>query len=327
MKSFKDYLEVKILEDELHRLERKLNSQKDVSRRKVLRNRIYEVKADLGWVLMDQREYREALKLYRSLPWGSFGEVKCNGLARALTEMGLYGEARQLLEEGLRRYPDSYPLWINMAALYEAMGSYFDALECLDEALFCFPEDDSVALYNKALVLMRIGSYGDAQEILDELLERSPEDPKILTQRGYLSLEMGYPHEAIGYYQRAMEAWQEDPTLDEGISIYSGLCSVYMDLGMKKEALEIALEGLKRFPNEDPVIYHNVGAVFFEMGWRKDAIEVLKKGIEKFPEDEEMKMLLKEIEDDLDDSDSDGKTPFLGALLLVLLLFKRIRKR
>ncbi|MCX8119184.1 MAG: hypothetical protein N3G78_14795 [Desulfobacterota bacterium] len=100
-----------------------------------------------------------------------------------------------------------------------------------------------------------------------------------------------------------------------------------MDLGMKGEALEVALEGLRRFPDEDPVLYYNVGAVFYEMGWREDTIEVLKKGIEKFPEDEEMKMFLREIEDELDDSDSDGKNPFLGALLLMLLLYKRMRKK
>ncbi len=327
MKPFKDYFEVKCLEDELRRLEKRLRSQKDASKRKSLRNRIYEVKADLGWVLMDRREYERALKLYRSLPWGSCGEVKFNGISRALTEMGFYDEARELLEEGLRIYPDSYPLWVAMAALYETMGSHFEALEFLEEALGFFPEDDSVALYNKALVLMRIGCYEDAREIMDGLMERSPEDPKLLTQRGYLSLEMGYPHEALHYYQKAMEIWQDDPTLDEGISIYSGLCSVYMDLGMKREALEIALEGLKKFPDEDPVIYHNVGAVFFEMGWRSEAIEVLKKGIEKFPEDEEMRMLLKEIEDDLDDSDSGGKTSLLGALLLMLLLFRRMSRR
>ncbi|MCX8119183.1 MAG: tetratricopeptide repeat protein [Desulfobacterota bacterium] len=172
---------------------------------------------------MDQREYKRALKLYRSLPWKSFGEVKFNGYARALTEMGFYEEARKFLEEGLKVYPDSYVLWVAMAALYETMGSYFEALECVEEALNCFPEDDSVALYNKALVLMRIGCYGEAREIMDELMERAPRDPKILTQRGYLALEMGYPGEALGYYQRAMKVWQEDPTLNEGISIYSGL--------------------------------------------------------------------------------------------------------
>lgn len=327
MKLFDDYLEVKMLEDELHHLEKKLSLKKNASRRKALWNRINEIKAELGWVLMDHRDYEQALKLYQSLPWESFGEVKCNGIARALTEMGFYDEARGLLEVGLRRYPDSYPLWIDMAALYETMGAYFDALECLEKALCCFPEDDFVALYNKSMVLMRIGCYGDAREIIDELMERSPEDPRLINQRGFLALEMGYPHEALEYYQKAMKIWQEDPTLDEGISIYSGLCSVYMDLGMKKEAMEIALEALRRFPNEDPVVYHNLGAVFFEMGWRMEAIEVLKNGIDKFPEDKEMKMLLREIEDDLDDSDSDGKTPLLGALLLMLLLFRRIRKR
>lgn len=327
MKFSNECIEVKCLEDELYCLEKKLSSLKDASRRKALRNIIDEVKADLGWVLMDQREYERALKLYLSLPWRSYGEVKFNGLARALTEMGFYKEARELLEEGLRRYADSYVLWVAMAALYETMGSYFDALECLEKAFDCLPEDNSVALYNKALVLMRIGCYGDAQEIMDDLIKRFPEDLKILTQRGLLALETGYPHEALGYYQRAMEIWQGNSTLDEGISIYSGLCSVYMDLGMKKEALEIALEGLKRFQDKDPILYHNAGAAFYEMGWKRECLEVLKKGVEKFPNDQELKQFLKEVEDDMDDPDKGDKPPLLAAFLLMLLLSKKIRKK
>jgi len=32
---------------------------------------------------------------------------------------------------------------------------------------------------------------------------------------------------------------------------------------MKKEAVEIAVEGLRIFPDEDSIIYHNVGLAFF----------------------------------------------------------------
>jgi hypothetical protein len=50
--------------------------------------------------------------------------------------------------------------------------------------------------------------------------------------------------------------------------------------------LEIALEGLKKFQDDDPALYQNVAATFYEMGWRKEVIEVLKKGVEKFLGDE-----------------------------------------
>jgi hypothetical protein len=96
---------------------------------------------------------------------------------------------------------------------------------------------------------------------------------------------------------------------------------------MKREAIEIALEGIKRFPDEDSALYHNAGAAFFEMGWRKEAMEVLKKGVEKFPEDEEMKKFLKDIEDEMDDPDKGDKPPILGFMLFMAILRKKWRKK
>ena len=96
---------------------------------------------------------------------------------------------------------------------------------------------------------------------------------------------------------------------------------------MKKDAMEIALEGLKKFPDEDPMIYQNAGAAFLEMGWRDECMEILKKGLEKFPDDEELKEFLAHVEDDLDDPDKSDKLPLLGVLLLIALLCRRGRKK
>lgn len=321
------YHEVKILERKLQSLEKKLRVQKNKAKRKAIRREINELKIDLGWMLMDQREFEQGLLLYQSLPWESYGEIKYNVMARALTEMGFYDEAQKLLKAGLMAYPKSYILWMAMAALYETTGDYLSSLECIEKSLEFAPPNDSMILYIKSSILMRIGYYGEAKEIIDKFIERDPEDLKYLTMKGLLSLEMGYPQEALRYYQEALERWQKDQTIDEGISIYSGLSSVYLELGMKREAMEVALEGLRRFPDEDPVLYHNVGAIFYEMGWQKEALDILMKGIEKFPEDEEMKMLLKEIEDDLNDPDRGNNTPLIGFLLLMALLFKRMRRK
>jgi hypothetical protein len=95
---------------------------------------------------------------------------------------------------------------------------------------------------------------------------------------------------------------------------------------MKREAIVIALEGLKRFPDQDSVLYHNGGAAFSGMGWRKEGLEILKKGVEKFPCDEELKKFLKDVEDDMDDPDKGDKPPILGLLLLMALIHKKWRK-
>ena len=109
--------------------------------------------------------------------------------------------------------------------------------------------------------------------------------------------------------------------------LYAGLCTGYFELGEKRKAMEVALEGLKRFPEGDPILYQNVGATFLNMGWKEEAREVLKEGVEKFPEDEELKNFFKDLNEDMDDPDGGTKPPILGLMLLTALIYKRIRDK
>lgn len=319
--------EIKSLEEEYLNATRELRRLKNKLQRWKLKMHIEEVKMDLAWAYLNDGKYDKGLALYQTVPWRIHGERKCNGIARALTDMGHYDEAWRLLKAGLRRYPKSYALWVGMGALNESMGDDFEALNCMEAALPFAPEGDPVARYNKALTLIKLGCYGDARPIIDELIERFPDHPKIISQKGTLLHEMGYSQEALGYYQKAMDLWQNHPTTPEGVCIYSGLCSAYLQLGMKREAMEVALEGLKKFPDEDPVLYHNAGAVYYEMGWQNESIEILKKGVEKFPDDEELKNFLKDMEDDTDDPDDNVNPPLLGLFLLMTWLYKKGRKK
>ena len=305
----------------------KMKKVKNNIERQALKEYLDDLRLELGWALLDRGEYEKALALFNSLPWKTHGEMKCNGLVRALTEMGQFDEATRLVKRGLRIYPDSYALWIAKGVLYESQGDYFESLRCIEKGIQFAPEDSSVGLCNKALVLVRLGRYGEALPIFDELVQRHPDDPKYLSDKGTCLLYMGYPQEALPNYQKAMEIWQQSPDTSTGICIYTGLCSTYLKLGMKKEGMEIALEGLKKFPDEDPALYQNVGAAFWEMGWPNETLEILKKGIEKFPEDEELKNFIKEAEDDMDDPDDGEKPSLLGLIFLTAILQKRFRKK
>ena len=318
--------ELKMLQKEYLRTSKKLHKIQG-RRKNDLERHLDDLKIELGWAYLDCKEYEKGLVLYHSLSWKTKGEEKCNGMARALTEMGYYDEAKRILDKGLRAFPDSYPLWVALGAYHESLGDDLESLRCFEIASQFAPRENSDSLYNKVLILKKLGSLRDAVALLNELIEKHPEDPKYLAERGCCALEMGYPREALPYYQRAMEIWQQSPTVYAGICIYTGLCTAYMDLGMKREAMEIALEGLKRFPDEESILYHNVGTTFWEMGWRNEAREVLTKGVEKFPEDEEMRKFLKDLEDSLDDPDNGEKPPILGLILLMALLYKRLKKK
>jgi len=314
------------LTEECHRIEKKIKETSSHRAKRNLKMELCDLKMGLGWWLMDCKRHEEALALMSTLPWRTWGEPMCNGISRALVGMGCFDEAKQVLEKGLSRYPKSYQLWVAMGVLQGDLGNHLESLKYFETALKFAPEESWEASYNKVVALEKLGAHQDAAPILDDLIRRFPGNPKFILERGCSARELGYPAEALQYYQRAMELWEQDPDPVTGVGIYAELCSAYMDLGHKREAMEVAMEGLKRLPDEDSVLYNNVAATFLEMGWKQEAIEVLRRGIEKFPRDEELKNVFKDLEEDMDDPDGGKKPPLFGLLLLTALMCKRIKR-
>lgn len=322
------YKELRRLKRELFRISRELRMEDDKANRKELEKYVNDLKIDLGWRLFDCGEYDKGLALYASLPSQTYGEIKCNGMSRALSAMGYYDEARRLLERGLKRFPQSYSLWVAMGAFQAEIGMKFEALECFETATRFAPEHDSTAQLNKTHVLRELGCYGDAVAILEDLIQKDPRNPRYFIVMGGCHQDMGYPGDALQDYRKAMELWQENPTDCEGGWIYMGLYAAYRTQGMLKEGMAVAEEGLKRFPDEDPGLYQNLGDAYYAMGWQTDAADILKEGIRKFPEDEELKKVLKNMEENMEDPGDDQKPPILGLIVLLSLLRKRFgRKR
>ena len=308
-------------------VQRELKETRNQRRRRHLKRELADLRIELGWKLIDCGRSEEGLAMYSSLSWKEHGEIKCNGMSRALVELGRHNEAARLLEAGLRRYPGSSMLWVAKGAFYASLEDTLESMRCFDRAILLSSDGSWEALYNKVICLEKLGSYEEAVPIIEGLIAKYPGDAKFLSERGYCASELGYPQEALQYYRSAMASWVEDQDVYTGVNIYAGLCVAYTGLGQKKEAMEIALEGLKRFPDEDPILYQNVSATFWEMGWKEESREVLKRGIEKFPENEELKKILDDIDDDMDDPDDGVKPPLLGLMLLTALIYRKMRER
>ena len=86
-------------------------------------------------------------------------------------------------------------------------------------------------------------------------------------------------------------------------------------MGLKNDALHIAEEGLREFPDDHSVIYMGLGNAYFEMGWLEEARGILTEGLIKFPGDEVIEIMLKRIEDEIDDPDKGKKSPIIRLLL------------
>ena len=185
--------ELKELKEEYRIARRELRWVKSNAKRRELKEYVDDLKMKLGWTLLDHGKYEQGLALYQTLSWRTHGMMKCNGMARALTEMGYHDEARRVLKLGLKKFPESYALWVAMGAWHESLGEDFESLKCVEIALRFAPEDNSTGLFNKAFTLIKLGCRGDALPIIDGLIERYPDDPRHLAERGSCALNMGYP--------------------------------------------------------------------------------------------------------------------------------------
>jgi tetratricopeptide (TPR) repeat protein len=284
---------------------------------------IYILREELGLALLDRRQYEKGLVLYQSLPWKTYGEDKYSGIARVFNETGHNKEAKKVLEKGIKRFPHSDILWKGLGIVFEGLEEYRRSLECFERALQLVP-DDPMGLFNKAFALMNLRRFEEAVAIFDSLIEKYPNEPRYLSGRGLCASEMGHHEKALRYRQKAMDLWEDSQNIPLGICIYDGLYSTYMELGMKKEAVEIASEGVKRFPDINPLLYFNLAAGLLAMGWRDEARKTIDKGLEKFPEDEDLVALLKHLDDD---PDGNGNGILLGLIALTVLLKKRSRIR
>ena len=315
-----------VVKKEINNLKKVLSKherQEEVNRKrsipKSVKDRIGEFKSRLAWLLLEIGEYQEALEIYRSLSWQKYGEEKYIGTTRALTDLKEYTEAGKLLVKGLKRFPDSSPLLVARGLLNFRLGDSCEALRDFNRAVQLTP-DNSYALYDKALALNDLGYNLEASEILSRLVKEYPDEPEYRLELGFTMLELRHPDDAAMNYRKTLEMGYESP------SVYGGLCCAYVEMGMKADALEIASEGLRKFPDEHPGLYENLGEAYNGMGWADEARDVVKKGIGKFPDDEKLKRLLQDIEDEDNKKGMKGKLQMTGLYLFLSLLLKKLSK-
>ncbi len=311
--------EIMKLSKKLARVEQKYRQVKDADRKKTLALHVDDIKMNIGWLLLESGGYDKGLAMYQSMSWHTYGEIKYNGISRALVEMEYYDDARQILEKGLKRFPQSHCLLVAMGLLHKRLGHEGDALRYFIEAIRYSPGERH-ALYDKAITLSELGYYEDSLSIIRKLIRKYPDDPEYFIEAGYCHLMMGYPENAIEYYKKASDNGFLSP------SIYGGLVCAYMDMGLKHEAFEMAQEGMREFPDVS-AMYENLGECYFEKGWIDNAKAILQEGLEKFPDDEGIKKLLDKIEEDEKDPDKGNKPPIGSLLILLTLILNKFRKK
>ena len=314
------YQEIMEFRKQLHQAQKELGREKSRKTKRELELHIGDLKWQIACSFLNCGEYAKALAIYQSLSWRTYGEVKYIGIGSALVKMEHYAEGRRVLEKGLKRFPESTLLYISMGIAYHLEKHDHIALLYYKHALQCSPANRH-ALYQKAVSLNCLSCYEEAAPILEGLTTQYPDDPHYIAEMGHCLFGQGYHEEAIRYYTQAKNMGYLRPDL------HARLYIAYHCMGLKNDALHIAEEGLREFPDDHPVIYMGLGNAYFEMGWLEEARGILTEGLRKFPGDEVIEIMLKRIEDETDDPDKGKKPPIIGLLLLLSLIQKKLGLR
>lgn len=122
---------------------------------------------NLAGVLHRQGRLDDAVAAYRmALKFGVAGhELRCN-FAQALAQLGLNGEAAQILAETIDAAPDSGPVHLHAGRVHTLCGDFEKALELFARAAELMP-DDSGPLLGTAEVLVRLGRDIEARRFFE----------------------------------------------------------------------------------------------------------------------------------------------------------------
>jgi predicted Zn-dependent protease len=122
----------------------------------------------------------------------------------------------------------------------------------------------------------------EARELLFELVAEKPDDPQINYQCAWVHDLLGLEHEAVPFYERAIEEGLTGEDL-EGAML--GLGSTYRALGECQRAVEALRGGTTRFPNNRAMQVF-LAMALYNAGECREAVELLLRNLAETTGDE-----------------------------------------
>jgi tetratricopeptide (TPR) repeat protein len=180
----------------------------------------------LAETLLLRNRPQEALPHFRYLHDIHFSpQITLLGLARCWRRLGEEEQARQLLEEATRRFPDNAALWREWGELELQAGRPAAAARWLRRSYECNPHD-FLTCHSLAQALRQLGQKEEAdrfqanserleaavarlQEIA-RLLRRRPDEAALYREAGQLCLQYGQEAEGLRWLRGALQLAPQD---------------------------------------------------------------------------------------------------------------------
>jgi predicted CXXCH cytochrome family protein len=123
-------------------------------------------------------------------------------------------EGEDVLKSALEKYPELAAIHYALGLLKVRQGEQEEALVYLENASRYDPDDPQYS-YVFAIGLNSQNQPGKALEVLRDALRTHPYDRNILYSLATISMESGNNEEALGYAQKLMEYYPEDPNYQQ----------------------------------------------------------------------------------------------------------------
>ncbi len=268
-----------------------------------------QVQVELGLLALSQKKYSEANEIFTKLR-ATGDERATAGLAETYSARKEFDKAIPLLNEGLKKSPDSVLLTRELAATAAAAGHYDVAITEFHKIVTLHPRsvDDLLGLgdvyglkgdlnsaitaYQQALgvsstnlnaglglsrALASAGRTNEAKAQYESVLKAHPDDPMVLNDFAYFLVDNGGDtDQALRLAQRAVEKSPDQPGYSDTIAC------IYLKKGQKGSALQIFSNLVRKYPDFATFRYH-FGMALLENGDKGRARKELQTALASHP--------------------------------------------
>jgi tetratricopeptide (TPR) repeat protein len=180
--------------------------------------RAHEAHFYLGVIAFKKKEFEKAAEHFKRLLEIRTDSVHAyNNLALSLEKLGRAKEAMLVYNTGLEMSPSSSLLLANRGVLRCKTADWEGAVRDLSKALKRRPGVRFLLFY-LSLAFAKLGRLPEAKDRLLEALDGGSEDPAILTNLGYICMELGCPDDARRYLSAAVRSSSSPAAAFQGLA-------------------------------------------------------------------------------------------------------------
>jgi len=230
---------------------------------------------DLGLLELKQGRFKDAAEDFQKLK--AMGELKGYlGLATTYSSQRQFDEAIGVLQEGLRKWPDSVQILSQQGTTEALAGRYDFAIGHFQDLLKSDPKSAQWRLRIAECYDLK-GDINKATEYYQQAHDLVPADPAIAMTLADALARSRHTAEAVRIYQGVLKA------LPDNITASNNLAFLLADTGGDlNEALKLAKQAWEKYPN-DSRFSDTIGYIYLKQGQADSALQTFGNLARKNP--------------------------------------------